>query len=407
MEPYFLTEEDIKNSDIQGAMVGEQATPDDLALMGKSAALAPATEAPAGLTPTQQTYNAARAAGAEPENAPQSGGIPVAAAPVPSPTMGGGVLDILSTPIAQDPFENLSRNQRMMIGFAALKDAGMALQGKEGGAVRGVMNDITTRADMERKRQIQLAQVGQEQTRLQQEAQRQARIDALLMGVSAAGAPTPASRTAAGQAASPASIDDQISALRSQLGTYAQLDQMPVYEQRLAELTEMRDRQQEEQTAQAKDVKATTAQIRQAKSAVSAAEDALSAATGLSGDELKKQLESGAIDARSFGLTRQSFVPDTKAFKDYQAAAAKVASIMTFSNLGEIIEQGIKLGTMSDADFELIGNITGIVDPVNMPVQTADTIFEAWGKLTNTIKRLEEKQASGGPIDDLVKKYGG
>ena len=69
------------------------------------------------------------------------------------------MLGLLSTPISQDPFENLSRSQRTMLGFAALKDAGMALQGKEGGAVSSLLGDFRARADMERKRQAAVAQI--------------------------------------------------------------------------------------------------------------------------------------------------------------------------------------------------------------------------------------------------------
>lgn len=168
---YALTQKDLQDLASQGVNIdgipeGAEATAEEMSLLNVQptpapTADAPATGAPAGLTPTQQSYNAARAQGVEPENAPQSGGIPVTT-PTPSPAMGaggmgGGIMDLLSQPISQDPFENLSRSQRTMIGFAALKDAGMALQGKEGGAVRGVMEDITARADMERKRQAALA----------------------------------------------------------------------------------------------------------------------------------------------------------------------------------------------------------------------------------------------------------
>lgn len=67
------------------------------------------------------------------------------------------VSSILNQPIPQDPFEGLSRNQRMMIGFAALKDAGLALQGKEGGAIEATFKGFRERADMERKRQAAVA----------------------------------------------------------------------------------------------------------------------------------------------------------------------------------------------------------------------------------------------------------
>jgi len=50
-----------------------------------------------------------------------------------------------------DPYENLSKTQRRMLAFAAIKDAGMALQGVEGNSVERLMGDFTERADQARK----------------------------------------------------------------------------------------------------------------------------------------------------------------------------------------------------------------------------------------------------------------
>ena len=50
-----------------------------------------------------------------------------------------------------DPYENLSKTQRRMLAFAAIKDAGMALQGVEGRSVERLMGDFTERADQARK----------------------------------------------------------------------------------------------------------------------------------------------------------------------------------------------------------------------------------------------------------------
>jgi hypothetical protein len=47
----------------------------------------------------------------------------------------------------------------MMLAFAAIKDAGAALQGKEGGAFSGILRGFQDQADMERKRQAQVAQI--------------------------------------------------------------------------------------------------------------------------------------------------------------------------------------------------------------------------------------------------------
>lgn len=57
-----------------------------------------------------------------------------------------------------DPFENLSKNQRRMLAFAGIRDAGLALQGKEGSSVANLMSQFTERADIERKRKAALAQ---------------------------------------------------------------------------------------------------------------------------------------------------------------------------------------------------------------------------------------------------------
>ena len=57
-----------------------------------------------------------------------------------------------------DPFENLSKNQRRMLAFAGIRDAGLALQGKEGTSVSNLMEQFTERADIERKRKAALAE---------------------------------------------------------------------------------------------------------------------------------------------------------------------------------------------------------------------------------------------------------
>ena len=42
-----------------------------------------------------------------------------------------------------DPFENLSKNQRRMLAFAGIRDAGMALQGKDSNAVSTLLGTFT------------------------------------------------------------------------------------------------------------------------------------------------------------------------------------------------------------------------------------------------------------------------
>ena len=57
-----------------------------------------------------------------------------------------------------DPYDNLSKTQRRMLAFAAIQDAGMALQGKAGGNVDSLLKDFTNRADQQRKREASVRQ---------------------------------------------------------------------------------------------------------------------------------------------------------------------------------------------------------------------------------------------------------
>ena len=50
-----------------------------------------------------------------------------------------------------DPYSNLSKTQRRMLAFAAISDAGAALQGKQGTMVSSLLGDFTERADQARK----------------------------------------------------------------------------------------------------------------------------------------------------------------------------------------------------------------------------------------------------------------
>ena len=63
-----------------------------------------------------------------------------------------------AAPDPNDPYANLSKTQRRMLSFAAIKDAGMALQGLEGRSVENLLSDFTTRADQARKAKAAQAQ---------------------------------------------------------------------------------------------------------------------------------------------------------------------------------------------------------------------------------------------------------
>ena len=70
-----------------------------------------------------------------------------------------GLGDMLFGPQeATDQFSNLNRQQRMMLAFGAIKDAGFALQGKEGSAFSSTLKAINDQMDMGRKAKAAQAQ---------------------------------------------------------------------------------------------------------------------------------------------------------------------------------------------------------------------------------------------------------
>jgi len=142
MEPYLLTQEDIDRllaAGGSGAMPGEEATPEDLRLLGISPqpvpaetddrspggnlAVDPVTVPPAAVTPAPATNNMATL---------QQLLAPQAATPA-------------------DPYENLSKTQRRMLAFSALSDAGASLAGRQGGNFNAMLGRFNEQADMQRK----------------------------------------------------------------------------------------------------------------------------------------------------------------------------------------------------------------------------------------------------------------
>lgn len=173
---YTLTQQDIEEYNFPNAIAGDVALPEELKMMGMTPPAGPASPAPVDPTAGgDPTYTAARNEGLDVDQAVMAqdpavrAGAAINSDPsiytqnVSMPSASSSMLDMLSTPVPQDPMEGLSRNQRMLLGFAAMKDAGMALMGKDSSAVAGVMGDFTERANMERKRKAAVAQLEVEQ----------------------------------------------------------------------------------------------------------------------------------------------------------------------------------------------------------------------------------------------------
>lgn len=132
MDQYLLTQEDIDRLGITGVMAGEPATIEEMKLL----------DVPVG--PSQQPAIQPDV----PVNQQTTG--------TTQPATNTGIESLLTSVATQtakpeDPYSNLTKTQKRMLAFAAISDAGMALQGKEGSSVRDLMSDLTKRADMKRK----------------------------------------------------------------------------------------------------------------------------------------------------------------------------------------------------------------------------------------------------------------
>ncbi|MBP79473.1 MAG: hypothetical protein CL926_09410 [Deltaproteobacteria bacterium] len=168
MEPYLLTEEDIRRLGITDAMAGEPATEQEIAELNKID--------PSSVLPVLPTKNNIIPVAAGSENIaidalnatntnaeviiPPNQNINGVVTPQPSP-VNQAQLDLLNmvkmanqqaAPAApKDPYDSLSKTQRRMLAFAGIRDAGLALQGKEGSSVNNLMTQFTNQADIDRK----------------------------------------------------------------------------------------------------------------------------------------------------------------------------------------------------------------------------------------------------------------
>ena len=164
MEPYILTAEDIvrlaeQGFDTRGISAGAEAMPEEITALGvgqtapqptaptaPDATMAAETGMPISMVGADGTVTAEPVGSggiiAPPAAAPQAPTMPTTVNPnmallaggMPTVAGGGfmgGALGGSIEPQSTDPFEGLSRNQRMMLGFAALRDAAASLEGRD------------------------------------------------------------------------------------------------------------------------------------------------------------------------------------------------------------------------------------------------------------------------------------
>tara|TARA_R100000278_G_C5470870_1_gene164430 strand:- start:150 stop:1421 length:1272 start_codon:yes stop_codon:yes gene_type:complete len=160
----ILTPDMIRQFNLQGAMAGEVASMEDMIKMGL---VDPKTNLP--LLPPRDPESEEIAN--QSVNTVMNNTTTDNLRPLVDPNVmqrnavasNKNMLDLLALSQQQqeptDQFSNLSKNQRLMLAFAGIRDAGMALQGKDSNTLSNILTAFTKQADVDRKaRQAQMTQ---------------------------------------------------------------------------------------------------------------------------------------------------------------------------------------------------------------------------------------------------------
>jgi len=344
-----LTEQMIKDFGLTGAMAGEIATPEDIAIMN---ATQPTDPMSASLRP--------RISPPKPEAA--SGGQAV---PTPPPVT--GTKATAPTSAASDPFSNLSDDQRRLLRFAAIKDAGLALQGKEGNTVAAILGDFTKRADMARKADAAT-----------QAAQAQANLYSSLLGGGAGGG---------SEGLLGADIlsmnEDQLKQYKQQLfnaGMIVGPNGSPLIPLNILQA------KAEQVDKQIQDLKAKEGALEQAEFLEPRVNEALAF---LNPD--------GAVDSDTGEpvinpelankLTRGfAAFTESEGYMGFADNIEVIKNVLTFKNLIELKKQGATFGGLSEGELRQISTLAG-----NLDIRSPQNILKNLKQIQNKIKEAKER----------------
>jgi len=389
---YILTETDLdalQQAGITGVPAGVEATPEEMRILG---VLDPALTDSFAMGDT----TGVDVTGMTPDPNYQNGATPTAPLPqqVNSQPAGGfGVLDFQTSPpvddfsYLEDPYSNLSKTQRRMLAFSAIKDAGMALQGKEGNSYATMMADITARADMARK--AKAAQAQAERDRLMQ-----MQVMALLGGGSAAaGIGQTVLQTQGGD------LKSQIDRLNSAIPQLISAG----YEGQAQALLMQRDRLQAEldaQTAEAEEEEVTNLQRQKAMSQTQNIIDAIDEALRIQvGEDFEGKLDA-IISGDETGwrwLASGRSSPDSRLkFETFVANVDRVKSIMTFDNMAAMKAAGVTFGSLSNSELAQVASTVGALDARENPRLAAKEIARIYKDLKEKMVDYELDALMGG-----------
>ena len=370
---YTLTPEDLDKLaaaglNVEGLIGGEEATPEEMQALGVTD--------PTAIVPEQPSIPVAGPDDSSVKKAPAG---PVTAMPdaQPAAAQPQGMADLLKMMTQQqqaptDPFENLSKRQRMMLGFAAIQDAGQALLGKQGKAFDSLMGRFTDIQDMERKRQA---------------AQAQQALMAKLYGVGGAGMAGPVDFS---------TMDvEGLEAYRRKLlqsgfvinpATGEPLIPTEVTKLRLDEI----DRAISEKKLGEKKAVGEQEQIDMLTPIVSGALDYINP-NGVVDEGGEPVLNPDIASKITRGWAAFSEDPNYMRFSN-QLETLK--STYTFENMTRLKEQGVAFGGLSEGELGQVAALIGTLDPKD-PLGTFSTLKRIDEKLNKKAKKVSPQSQGG------------
>ena len=295
-----------------------------------------------------------------------------------SKVLGGNKME--NTPTQQvydDPMGSLSKGQRLMLAFGALKDAGMALQGgQEGTSFARTMQAINEQQDQSRKSRA-----------AQSEIDRLNQFRALLGG--AGGGVGGVEETPTAGSGSLAALQKR----RSDLVASASLfpDQIETIKLNLAEI----DAQiAAEKTSQGQK-KGEDASNRITLPRLASALDFLNPNGDVDTDG-KPILNPMALSF--LGRTQMELTQDPE-YAFYKSSIATIKNQLGYANMADLKKQGVTFGSLSEGEFATVASLAGSLDP-NDPLGTLQTLKQI-SELINKPEQNDDQTPLGSTEDPL------
>jgi len=359
------------------------------------------------------------------------------------PQAGGQGMDGFVQQQPQDPMANLTRGQRMMLGFAALRDAAASLEGQQSSFFNDAFSGIQTRQMQQQQLDIRRA----EQERLRRQGDLENRIamtnslgeleqrisgytmlgqeppanlvqlrdilidqltpagggmpavggadGASVMPVSGAATPTgataPTPTGAAPQGEQPMSTSDRIAGIDTELDRLTRFVGVPGSEgvaDRISALEGQRERLVTQLEAERTAEEAGSVEERRRaflSPRIDSALDYLVQGT----DEQGNPIFNPQVATR-IGREASSFI-QPQDYQEYVGNLRSIGNTYTFENLMRIRAAGALPGPISNVELERIATLAGQLDPTD-PRGTARTLQELRAEVRNAVRNAELRE---------------